>query len=80
MKKEGAADLSETLSMSIGPNGLHPAVAAYFKHQRLISGSGRVQALGLVERTLVVKHRPTEVKLSRPVHRPVPCQEVLLLH
>lgn len=80
MKKEGAADPSETLSMSIGPNGLHPTVAAYFKHQRLISGSSRVQALGLVERTLVVKHRPTKVKLSRPVHRPVPCQEVLLLH
>lgn len=66
--------------MSIGTNGLHPAAAAYFKHQRLISGSGSEQALGLVERTLVVKHRPTKVELPRPVHRPVPCQVVLLLH
>lgn len=66
--------------MSIGTNGLHPAAAAYFKHQRLISGSGSEQALGLIERTLVVKHRPTKVELPWPVHRPVPCQVVLLLH
>lgn len=78
--KKAAAELSETLSMSIGTNGLHPAVAAYFKHQRLISWSSSVQALGLVERALVVEHRPTKVELSRPVHRPVPSQVVLLLH
>lgn len=78
--KQAAAGLSESLSMSIGTNGRHPAAAAYFKHQRLISGSGSKQALGLVERTLVVKHRPTKVKLPWPVHRPVSCQVVLLLH
>lgn len=66
--------------MSIAVNGLQRAAAAYFKHQRLISGAGSVQALGLVERALVVKHRPSKVKLSWPVHRPFPRQVVLLLH
>lgn len=52
---------------------------AYFKDQSLISGTGRIQALWAVERALIVKHRSTEVELSRPVHCPVPCQVVLPL-
>lgn len=65
--------------MSIATNGHHPAVAAYFKHQRLISRSSGIQALWLVERALVVKNSPTKVELPWPVHSPVPGQVVFLL-
>lgn len=51
-------------------------MAAYFKHQRLISRSSGIQALRLVERALVVEHSPTKVELPRPVHSPVPGQVV----
>lgn len=54
-------------------------MAAYFKHQCLISRSSGIQALRLVERALVVKNRPTKVELPWPVHSPVPGQVVLLL-
>lgn len=49
---------------------------AYFKDQRLISGSRRVEALGLVEGALVIKHRPGKGELPWPVDGPVPCQVV----
>lgn len=65
--------------MSIATNGHHPTAAAYFKHQRLISRSRRVQALRLVERSLVVEHSPTKVELPWPVHSPVSSQVVFLL-
>lgn len=71
--------LPGTLSLSIGIKGCHPAEAAYFKHQRLISRSSGKQALRLVERALVVKHSPTKLEFSWPVHSPVPSQVVLPL-
>lgn len=64
--------------MSIATNGHHPAAAAYFKHQRLISRSSGIQALWLVERALVVENSPTKVELSGPVHGPVTGQVVFL--
>lgn len=65
--------------MSIATNGHHPAAAAYFKHQRLISRSSGIQALWLVERALVVENSPTKVELPGPVNGPVTGQVVFLL-
>lgn len=66
------------LSLSIAIDGCHPAAAAYFKHQRLISRSSSIQALRLVERALVVEYGSTKVELPWPVHSPLPSQVVLL--
>lgn len=74
--RRSVAALPGTLSLSIVTNGCQ-AAAAYFKHQRLISRSSGEQALWFVERALVVKHSPSKVEFSWPVHSPVPCQEVL---
>lgn len=51
----------------------------YLKHQRLVGGSGGVQALRLAEGALVAERGPSEVELARPVHCPVSRQVVLPL-
>lgn len=78
-KKKKRCSSSEVLSLSIAINERHAALAAYFKHQRLISRPSSVEALRLVERALVIEHGPTKVELPWPVHGPVPCQVVLPL-
>lgn len=54
-------------------------VAAYFKHQSLVSGSSGVKALRLVERTLIIEDSPTKIEPPWPIHSPIPGQVVLFL-
>lgn len=75
--------LSFNLSGAVVPNPVMDIRArtnresqAYFKDQRLISGSRRVEALGLVGGALVIEHCPGKGELPRPVDGPVPCQVV----
>ena len=51
---------------------------AYFKDQRLVGRSWRIQTFRVVEGPLVLKHGPSEGELPRPVDAPAP-REVILL-
>lgn len=51
---------------------------AYFKDQRLISGSCRRETLGMVKGALIIKNCAGKRELPRPVDRPVSRQVVLV--
>lgn len=50
---------------------------AYFKDQRLISGSCSIETLGVVKGALIIKNCPSKRELPWPVDCPVSCQVVL---